>query len=134
MHQQQLAMLAQHQSLLMAAVSKSTGINLRYPTGIRQPSSNVSVQIDHHLVSRKQNLTLQKHLAEQQKKLFGICVEEVSNQLQGCQLKPVVDGSDAQEYGKLPASSGHDKQAVTWYIDSLKQKVIMQETMCATKN
>ncbi|KAI5444976.1 G1/S-specific B-type cyclin Cig2 [Lathyrus oleraceus] len=31
--------------------------------------------------------------------------------------------------GKLPASSGHEKQAITWYIDSLKQKVMMQETM-----
>lgn len=98
-------MLAQHQCLLMVVVSKSIGIDLKYPTGIQQPSSNVSVQIDHHLVSRQQNLTLQKHLVEQQKKLFGTCVEEVSNKPQGCQLKPVVDGSDAQEYGRLPAET-----------------------------
>ncbi|CAL5200819.1 unnamed protein product [Lathyrus oleraceus] len=44
MHQQQLAMLAHQQSLLMAAASKSTGVDLKYPTGIQQPSSNVSVQ------------------------------------------------------------------------------------------
>ncbi|CAJ2659905.1 unnamed protein product [Trifolium pratense] len=44
MHQQQLAMLAQQQSLLMAAAAKSTGVDLKYPTGIQQPSPNVSVQ------------------------------------------------------------------------------------------
>ncbi|XP_027187795.1 ADP-ribosylation factor GTPase-activating protein AGD5 isoform X2 [Cicer arietinum] len=44
MHQQQLAMLAQQQSLLMAAAAKSTGVDLKYPVGIQQPSPNVSVQ------------------------------------------------------------------------------------------
>jgi len=44
MHQQQLAMLAQQQSVLMAAAAKSTGVDLKYPTGMQQPSPNVSVQ------------------------------------------------------------------------------------------
>jgi stromal membrane-associated protein len=44
MHQQQLAMLAQQQSLMMAAAAKSTGVDLKYTTGIQQPSPNVSVQ------------------------------------------------------------------------------------------
>lgn len=44
MHQQHLAMLAQQQSLLMAAAAKSTGVDLKYPTGMQQPSPNVSVQ------------------------------------------------------------------------------------------
>ncbi|KAI5387755.1 ADP-ribosylation factor GTPase-activating protein AGD5 [Lathyrus oleraceus] len=35
MHQQQLAMLAHQQSLLMVAASKSTSIDLKYPTGIQ---------------------------------------------------------------------------------------------------
>lgn len=37
-------MLAQQQSLLMAAAAKSTGVDLKYPTGMQQPSPNVSVQ------------------------------------------------------------------------------------------
>ncbi|CAK8563119.1 unnamed protein product [Lathyrus sativus] len=54
------------------------------------------------LQRRIENEAKQKHLAEQQKKLSGTCVEELSDKFQGCQLKPVVDGSDAQEYGRLP--------------------------------
>lgn len=44
MHQQQLAMLAQQQSILMAAAAKSTGVDLKYPAGIQQPRPNVPVQ------------------------------------------------------------------------------------------
>lgn len=44
MHQQQLVMLTHQHSLLMAVASKSTGIDLKYPIGIQQPSSNVFVQ------------------------------------------------------------------------------------------
>ncbi|KAL2331482.1 hypothetical protein Fmac_019063 [Flemingia macrophylla] len=44
MHQQQLAMLAQQQSLLMAAAATSTGADPRYPTSIQQPRPNVPIQ------------------------------------------------------------------------------------------
>ncbi|WJX89925.1 hypothetical protein P8452_71879 [Trifolium repens] len=54
------------------------------------------------LQRRIENEAKQKHLAEQQKKLSGTCVEEVTDKLQDCQLKPVADGSDAQEHGRLP--------------------------------
>jgi hypothetical protein len=54
------------------------------------------------LQRRIENEAKQKHLAEQQKKLSGTCVEGVTDKLQDCQLKPVADGSDAQEHGRLP--------------------------------
>lgn len=42
MHQQQLAMLAQQQSLLMAAAAKSAGMDQKFPGIIQQPVSNGS--------------------------------------------------------------------------------------------
>ncbi|KAG5114251.1 hypothetical protein JHK82_037520 [Glycine max] len=44
MHQQQLAMLAQQQSLLMASAAKSSGGDPRYPASIQQPRPNVPIQ------------------------------------------------------------------------------------------
>ncbi|KAL1346139.1 hypothetical protein HN51_019864 [Arachis hypogaea] len=44
MHQQQLAMLAQQQSLLMAAAAKSNVGDPKYPAGIQQPRPNVPIQ------------------------------------------------------------------------------------------
>lgn len=44
MHQQQLTMLAQHQSLLMAAAAKSAGGDAKFPAGAQQPGSNIPVQ------------------------------------------------------------------------------------------
>nr|XP_004516448.1 ADP-ribosylation factor GTPase-activating protein AGD5-like isoform X3 [Cicer arietinum] len=44
MHQQQLAMLAQQQSLLMAAAVKSANGDSKYPANVQQPGSNVPVQ------------------------------------------------------------------------------------------
>ena len=40
MHQQQLAMLAQHQSLVMAAAAKSAGSDPKFPGIAQQPVSN----------------------------------------------------------------------------------------------
>lgn len=40
MHQQQLAMLAQHQSLVMAAAAKSAGSDPKFPGIAQQPASN----------------------------------------------------------------------------------------------
>lgn len=40
LHQQQLAMLAQQQSLLMAAAAKSTGVAPKFPINAQQHSSN----------------------------------------------------------------------------------------------
>ena len=40
LHQQQLAMLAQQQSLLMAAAAKSMGGAPNFPVNAQQPSSN----------------------------------------------------------------------------------------------
>ncbi|PQP94763.1 hypothetical protein Pyn_40736 [Prunus yedoensis var. nudiflora] len=42
MHQQQLAMLAQQQSLLMAAAAKSAGMDQKFPGIIQQTVSNGS--------------------------------------------------------------------------------------------
>ncbi|MED6219778.1 ADP-ribosylation factor GTPase-activating protein agd5 [Stylosanthes scabra] len=44
MHQQQLAMLAQQQSLLMATAAKSNVGDPKYPAGIQQPMPNVPIQ------------------------------------------------------------------------------------------
>ena len=44
MHQQQLAMLAQQQSLLMAAAAKSTVGDPTYPASVQQPTPNIPVQ------------------------------------------------------------------------------------------
>jgi len=44
MHQQQLAMLAQQQSLLMAAAGKSGGDPRYPPAGMQEPRPNVPMQ------------------------------------------------------------------------------------------
>lgn len=44
LHQQQLAMLAQQQSLLMAAAAKSTSGDPRYPASVQPPRPNIPVQ------------------------------------------------------------------------------------------
>lgn len=47
MHQQQLAMLAQQQSLLLAAAGKSAGADPKFPTSTQQPvpnGTNVPIQ------------------------------------------------------------------------------------------
>lgn len=54
------------------------------------------------LQRRIENEAKQKHLAEQQKKLSGTCLEEMTDKLQDCQLKTVADGLDVQEHIRLP--------------------------------
>lgn len=54
------------------------------------------------LQRRIENEAKQKHLAEQQKKLSGTCLEEMTDKLQDCQLKTVPDGLDVQEHIRLP--------------------------------